>query len=96
MLPLNAIKIDRSFIGGYGGRENGMQIVHSIIRLAQDLEMETVAEGVETLEQLNKLRHLGCNHIQGFIFSKAIDDSGVDDFANQKMPEITKICDSLN
>jgi len=95
MLPLNAIKIDRSFIGGYNGRENGMQIVHSIIRLAQDLEMETVAEGVETFEQLHKLRNLGCNHIQGFIFSEAIDDSDVDDFTHQKMPEITRICNTL-
>jgi diguanylate cyclase (GGDEF)-like protein/PAS domain S-box-containing protein len=95
MLPLNAIKIDRSFIGGSDDKENGMQIVHSIIRLAQDLKMETVAEGVETVEQLTKLRNLGCNHIQGFIFSTAIDDSDVLTFTSQKMLEIENICQQL-
>lgn len=64
-LPLNAIKIDRSFISGSLEHTNGMEISRTIVRLATALKMETIAEGVETEEQLQRIRSLGCNYVQG-------------------------------
>jgi diguanylate cyclase (GGDEF)-like protein/PAS domain S-box-containing protein len=64
-LPLNAIKIDRSFISGALERTNGLEISRTIVRLAIALKMETIAEGVETEEQLHRMRMLGCNYFQG-------------------------------
>lgn len=64
-LPLNAIKIDRSFISGALERTNGLEISRTIVRLAKALKMETIAEGVENEEQLLRMRILGCNYVQG-------------------------------
>ena len=71
-LPLHAIKIDRSFISGNGEPQNGLEIVRTIIHLANDLHLETIAEGVETPEQLTLLRGMGCDFIQGFMFTETM------------------------
>jgi diguanylate cyclase (GGDEF)-like protein/PAS domain S-box-containing protein len=69
-LPINTIKIDRSFVADMG-RENGQNsIVNAIIAMANGLHMKIVAEGVETEEQLKQLQMLGCSVIQGFLISK--------------------------
>jgi EAL domain-containing protein (putative c-di-GMP-specific phosphodiesterase class I) len=75
LLPLNAIKIDRSFVSGTRNPTNGLEIVRTIIHLANDLHMETVAEGVETHEQLRFLKAMGCSHIQGYLLTKPMDPS---------------------
>jgi diguanylate cyclase (GGDEF)-like protein/PAS domain S-box-containing protein len=71
-LPINAIKIDRSFISGSLERTNGLEISRTIVRLAMALKMETIAEGVETEEQLHRMRMLGCNYIQGNLLATAM------------------------
>ncbi len=71
-LPLNAIKIDRSFISGSQERTNGMEIAKTIVRLANNLKMETIAEGVETQEQLQRMRLMGCNYVQGYLLSRSM------------------------
>ncbi|MEQ1547988.1 MAG: EAL domain-containing protein [Chakrabartia sp.] len=70
-VPLNKIKIDRSFIKGASasGRES-RAIVQAIIGLANSLDMQTVAEGAETLDELEYVRALGCTQIQGFVFGR--------------------------
>lgn len=93
-LPLNAIKIDRSFISGSVGRADGMRIVQTIIRLAQDLNMETVAEGVESQEQFDQLRRLGCDYIQGFMLAKGFPQELIDQFISKDMKRITSLCRS--
>ena len=67
--PLDTIKIDRSFIIDL--KEN-LEIVRAIIVLAQNLGMQTVAEGVENQEQLEILQKLGCDHVQGYLFAPPI------------------------
>jgi EAL domain-containing protein (putative c-di-GMP-specific phosphodiesterase class I) len=57
-----------------------MRIVQTIIRLAQDLRMETVAEGVENQEQINQLQKLGCDYIQGFMLAKGLPENMIDQF----------------
>ena len=71
-LPVNSVKIDRSFIAGMTGSPHNMTIVATIISLAHCLNLKVVAEGVETREQLEALRRLRCDEMQGFLFSKAL------------------------
>jgi diguanylate cyclase (GGDEF)-like protein len=69
-LPMDVLKIDQSFIRNLGRHENSTSIVRMVIALAQSLNLKTIAEGVETPEQLSLLQELGCNYIQGYLFSK--------------------------
>ena len=71
--PFDKIKIDQSFVRGATekGSRNGA-IIASITSLAQSLGMDTTAEGVETFDELELVRELGCSHIQGFIYEKAL------------------------
>ncbi len=72
--PFDKIKIDQSFVRGatIKGSRNGA-IIASIVSLAEALGMETTAEGVETLDELDLVRMLGCSHVQGFIYEKPLD-----------------------
>jgi diguanylate cyclase (GGDEF)-like protein len=69
--PFDKIKIDKSFVDEIGIEEGSTAIVRTIIALAGALGMSTVAEGVETTEQLELLRELGCQQVQGYVFSRA-------------------------
>ncbi len=72
--PIDMLKIDRSFVNGIDGEDDGERaLVHSIIRLARSLELETVAEGVERPEQVVRLRALGARLGQGFHFARPMD-----------------------
>jgi len=71
--PFDKIKIDQSFVRGAteANSRNGA-IIAAIVSLAEALNMETTAEGVETLDELDLVRDLGCSHIQGYIYEKAL------------------------
>lgn len=71
-LPIDGLKIDRSFVMHMFDQENKEKVVRSIIDLAENLELESVAEGVETKEQLEMLRALDCSGAQGYLFSKPV------------------------
>jgi diguanylate cyclase (GGDEF)-like protein len=71
-LPLEYLKIDRSFVGRIPGNERDAAIVHAIIAMGHSLGLNIIAEGVETKEQLSFLSEHGCNAYQGFLFSKPI------------------------
>jgi diguanylate cyclase (GGDEF)-like protein/PAS domain S-box-containing protein len=73
-LPVDIVKIDRSFISGLGDidRSDDHEIVASIIALATTLGYDVIAEGVETPAQANKLRSMRCRHAQGWLWSKAV------------------------
>ena len=70
--PFDKIKIDQSFVRGLIDREDCQAIVQSVITLAKDLHMTTIAEGVENDDQLNALLNRGCNQVQGYLFSRAV------------------------
>ncbi len=70
--PVEALKIDKSFVDGLGDDPESDAIVAAIIGLAHTLHLRTVAEGVETPEQLEQLRALGCELLQGFLMSRPI------------------------
>jgi EAL domain-containing protein (putative c-di-GMP-specific phosphodiesterase class I) len=71
-LPVDALKIDRSFVVEMTTGPEGLALVSTIINLAHSLKMNVIAEGVESEEQSRLLRLLDCNEMQGFLFSKAV------------------------
>jgi diguanylate cyclase (GGDEF)-like protein/PAS domain S-box-containing protein len=71
--PVNYLKIDRSFVQGLGNNAESEKITASIVALSHNLKIASVAEGVETKEQLMLLRQLGCEYVQGYLFSPPVD-----------------------
>lgn len=71
-LPIDALKVDRSFVARLGEGTTQIEIVRAIVSLAQNLGMGVIAEGVETLAQANALQALNCKHAQGFLFSRPV------------------------
>jgi len=76
---IDSLKIDRSFIHRLGADEESLEIVKTIILLAQNLHMEVLAEGVETETQLELLRGLGCDYAQGFYFCHPVPAEAIDE-----------------
>lgn len=69
-VPIDILKLDMGFLRGDNNMERGGNIISSVIRMAHSLELATVAEGVETMEQADFLRSVGCDVIQGFLYAK--------------------------
>jgi EAL domain-containing protein (putative c-di-GMP-specific phosphodiesterase class I) len=68
--PMDMLKIDRSFVQSIGLRPADDAIVEAIVAMAHALGLQVTAEGVETHEQLARLRELGCEAVQGFLFAR--------------------------
>jgi diguanylate cyclase (GGDEF)-like protein len=71
-LPLDCLKIDRSFL--YQTSSDSRALLHSLVKLAHELKMNVIVEGVETPEQLDLIREIGCDEIQGFLFGRPTAD----------------------
>jgi EAL domain-containing protein (putative c-di-GMP-specific phosphodiesterase class I) len=92
--PIDTLKIDRSFVMRIGKSGENSEIVQTIITLAKNLEMEVIAEGVETVEQIEQLRKLGCRYGQGFYFSKPLPSEEIEKLMKQRanwLPEQIEI-----
>lgn len=74
-IPINTLKIDKSFIAGICENENDTYIAGTIINLAHQLGITVIAEGVETIEQLRILQNQMCDILQGYFFSRAISEN---------------------
>ncbi|HXW33987.1 MAG TPA: EAL domain-containing protein [Acidimicrobiales bacterium] len=77
-LPVECLKIDRTFVVDLGRHAESRAIVKAIIALADSLGLGCVAEGIETLEQLETVRELGCHRAQGFLFSRPLPAADLD------------------
>ena len=73
--PIDTLKIDRSFIQQLQPTQDNLEIVEAIVGLAHKLGMTTVAEGVETSSQFHQLQQIGCERVQGFLFSRPVEAS---------------------
>jgi diguanylate cyclase (GGDEF)-like protein/PAS domain S-box-containing protein len=79
-LPINYLKIDRSFINQITSNSKKLGIVRAIVNLARELNLKVIAEGVETAEQVKILQELECDCVQGYFFSKPLDTKAVNTF----------------
>lgn len=71
-IDFDVLKLDLKFIGGAIGSERGGTILSSVVRMAKWLKLPVIAEGVETIEQADFLKSVGCDYIQGYLYSKPI------------------------
>jgi len=72
-LPIDALKIDRSFVNRIGVDKKNSEVVQTVLRLAHNLGVDVTAEGVETVEQLTQLKTMECEYGQGYYFSNPVD-----------------------
>jgi hypothetical protein len=86
--PFDKIKIDQSFVRGAASpTSRNSAIIRAIVSLADSLEMETCAEGVETHDDLALIRELGCSHVQGYIFGRPAKSAEARELANRERVE---------
>lgn len=71
-IPIDILKIDKTFFGQITQNERGKVIIESIVQMAKKLNSKTVAEGIETKEQVEYLKKIGCDYIQGYYYSAPI------------------------
>jgi diguanylate cyclase (GGDEF)-like protein len=76
-LPLTFVKIDRSFVQGLGTEHDDEGIVAAVVNLAANLGLRSIAEGVETKDQLDRLRALGCDQAQGYLFARPLPPNDI-------------------
>ena len=76
-LPIDVLKIDKSFLQEVGVTSNGAAIIGTIIQLAHQMNIKVVAEGVETKQQLQSMRNLKCDYMQGFLLSRPLSSDGI-------------------
>ncbi|HKX93816.1 MAG TPA: EAL domain-containing protein [Methylibium sp.] len=82
-LPISELKIDRSFVTGLGVTMKSSAVANVIIALARSLGMRVVAEGVESLRQMERLKDLGCTVMQGYLFSPPLPGTDLADWLEQ-------------
>jgi diguanylate cyclase (GGDEF)-like protein/PAS domain S-box-containing protein len=86
-LPVSAVKIDRSFVADILNDPADQAIVRAIIAVAQNLNLLTIAEGVETAAHVEFLRAMGCSQLQGFFFARALPPSAIEAYL-RKLPSL--------
>ncbi|SDC58126.1 periplasmic sensor diguanylate cyclase/phosphodiesterase [Sphingomonas sp. YR710] len=89
--PISKIKIDRSFIANLGVDAEAEAVVSAIVKLARALKLAVIAEGVETSDQLDSLTAAGCSDVQGYLFSRPIAGSGIDQLYKKRRTSLNRI-----
>ena len=89
-LPIHALKIDQSFVNNLLLNDDAREITGAIIAMAQKLKLRTIAEGVETEEQRDVLRTLGCDAVQGYLIHKPADAAEIERIVSSPLPQTTK------
>lgn len=90
-LPINRVKIDQSFIRGLVSSSSSLGIVSTIISLARHLNLDIIAEGVETEEQIEALKQLECYDVQGYYYSKPLPVEGIEAFLKSKAMKLSSM-----
>ena len=86
-LPVDYLKVDRSFVSRMTDSQENREIVRTIIKLAQNLKMKTIAEGIETADQLAHLKNLHCEYGQGYFFSKPLEAKSAEKFIEENLED---------
>ncbi|MAR91747.1 MAG: hypothetical protein CML06_12815 [Pseudomonadales bacterium] len=85
-LPFDLLKIDHQFVAGIGANELSQSITHSIVELAKSFHKSVIAEGVETREQLQVLKQMGCDAMQGYLLARPLTADNLENFIRQARP----------
>jgi EAL domain-containing protein (putative c-di-GMP-specific phosphodiesterase class I) len=91
--PIDVLKIDKSFIDDEEITENDSIVLSNIIKMARELNMEVITEGVETWKQLKFLREMECNLVQGFLFDKPMPEPEFEEKIRMRRYDISKVND---
>jgi diguanylate cyclase (GGDEF)-like protein/PAS domain S-box-containing protein len=86
--PVDLLKIDRSFVEKIATDAQSAELVQTIVQLGRSLDLQTVAEGIETSEQLGTLRRIGCSYGQGFLFSRPVPAEEITAMVATRMPPL--------
>jgi len=90
--PVDALKIDRSFISGVASSKGSTALIHTLVQLGKTLEIETLAEGIEEPAQLKALQRENCDQGQGFLFARPLSAEAVEEFLKpDRVPEPHKL-----
>jgi EAL domain-containing protein (putative c-di-GMP-specific phosphodiesterase class I) len=81
--PVDALKIDRSFITGLVHNHEGESLIHTLVQLGKALAIETIAEGIEQPNELSLLQQEQCDGGQGFLFARPLDPAEIGGFLEQ-------------
>src|ERR1019366_1517965 len=87
--PVDALKIDRSFISGLTDNQEGETLLHTLVQLGKDLSIETLAEGIEQPQELTVLQGEQCDSGQGFLFARPLDVDAAEAFLRNWAENIT-------
>jgi EAL domain-containing protein (putative c-di-GMP-specific phosphodiesterase class I) len=79
-LPVSVLKIDKSFVDDVAASKRGAALVRAIVGIGSALDLLVIAEGVERVDQVGRLRALDCRHAQGYYFSKPLDAKGMTEY----------------
>ena len=82
--PVDALKIDRSFISRLTHDKEGETLIHTLVQLGKALSIETFAEGIEQQQELSLLRDEGCDNGQGFLVARPLDVAGTEAFLQSR------------
>jgi diguanylate cyclase (GGDEF)-like protein len=88
--PVDALKVDRSFVSGIGGSNSSEELVRAIFAMGSALGLDVVAEGVESDEQVEFLRRTGCANAQGYLFSKPLPAAEVPGWLERACPALRR------
>jgi EAL domain-containing protein (putative c-di-GMP-specific phosphodiesterase class I) len=94
-LPFTTLKIDRSFVGSAHQKWNLQTMLQSAIEMGHRLGLVTVAEGVETMDEMMLLESLGCQCLQGFLFSAPMPAAAVQSWLRQEKARIRALCGAV-
>lgn len=92
---IDVIKIDRSFVSGAGSAKTGQSLCRAIVRMAHELGMRVVAEGVETRGQRDWLREVGCDFAQGYYFARPLPAAEFEAWVIQRADRTTTLSESV-
>jgi predicted signal transduction protein with EAL and GGDEF domain len=84
--PVDALKIDRSFVSGIAASGDSKALIHTLVQLGKTLGLETLGEGIEEQSQLRHLQHESCDTGQGFLFARPLEPSGIEELLNSRSP----------
>jgi EAL domain-containing protein (putative c-di-GMP-specific phosphodiesterase class I) len=94
-MPVDALKVDRSFTARFGSSPTALSMVRAIIAMARALEIRVVTEGVENSTQAEILQQLGCDHVQGYYYGRPEDaKASVERISRDMMP--LEVCAPVN